>query len=80
MKQESQLFDFRKTDTPPVLLLLDRKNDPVTPLLMQWSYQAMVHELLKIDNGRVNLSKVPDIAPDLKVSFNISVMIFFSSS
>ncbi len=32
MTQEEQLFDFRKTDTPPILLLLDRRDDPVTPL------------------------------------------------
>lgn len=67
MTQEEQLFDFRKTDTPPILLLLDRRDDPVTPLLTQWTYQAMVHELLGIRNGRVDLSDVPDIRPELKV-------------
>ncbi|KAK3629379.1 vacuolar protein sorting-associated protein 45 [Elasticomyces elasticus] len=60
MTQEEQLFDFRKTDTPPILLLIDRREDPVTPLLTQWTYQAMVHELIGIENGRVNLSNVPD--------------------
>src|SRR5436190_4455817 len=63
---EKQLFDFRKVDTPPILLILDRRNDPVTPLLSQWTYQAMVHELLTIQNGRVSLSSVPDIRPELK--------------
>ncbi|KIW00775.1 uncharacterized protein PV09_07755 [Verruconis gallopava] len=66
MTQEDQLFDFRKTDTPPILLILDRRDDPVTPLLTQWTYQAMVHELLGIRNGRVDLSDVPDIRPELK--------------
>ncbi|RHZ56226.1 hypothetical protein Glove_405g4 [Diversispora epigaea] len=66
IQQESQLFYYRKTDTPPILLILDRRNDPVTPLLSQWTYQAMVHELLGIQNGRVNLSDVPDIRPELK--------------
>ena len=66
MTQEEQLFDFRKTDTPPILLLLDRRDDPITPLLTQWTYQAMVHELLEIRNGRVDLSEVPDIRPELK--------------
>lgn len=66
MTQEDQLFDFRKTDTPPILLLLDRRDDPITPLLTQWTYQAMVHELLGIFNGRVNLSDVPDVRPELK--------------
>jgi len=67
MTQEEQLFDFRKPDTPPILLLIDRREDPITPLLTQWTYQAMVHELLGIDNGRVNLSDVPEIRPEFKV-------------
>lgn len=66
MTQEEQLFDFRKVDTPPILLILDRREDPVTPLLTQWTYQAMVHHLLGIKNGRVDLSDVPDIRPELK--------------
>jgi hypothetical protein len=66
LTQEEQLFDFRKTDTPPILLILDRRDDPITPLLSQWTYQAMVHELFGINNGRVDLSEVPDIRPELK--------------
>jgi vacuolar protein sorting-associated protein 45 len=64
--QEEQLFDFRKTDTPPILLIIDRRDDPITPLLTQWTYQAQVHELLGIHNGRVDLGAVPDIRPELK--------------
>ena len=67
MSQEEQLFDFRKADTPPILLIVDRRDDPVTPLLTQWTYQAMVHELLGIHNGRVDLSHVPDVRTELKV-------------
>ncbi|GFP60422.1 mitochondrial translation optimization protein 1 [Trichoderma asperellum] len=66
MTKEDQLFDFRKVDTPPLLLILDRREDPITPLLTQWTYQAMVHHLLGIKNGRVDLSDVPDIRPELK--------------
>ena len=68
IQAESALFDFRLTQVAPLLLILDRRNDPVTPLLSQWTYQAMVHELLGIQNGRVNLSMVPDIQPELSVS------------
>ena len=51
-----ELFDFRPTAGPaPLLLILDRRNDPVTPLLSQWTYQAMVHELIGIQNGRVRI-------------------------
>lgn len=66
MTQEEQLFDFRRVDTPPILLLIDRREDPLTPLLTQWTYQAMVHELLGIDHGRVSLQDVPDIRPELR--------------
>lgn len=34
-----------------LLFIFDRKEDPVTPLLNQWSYQAMLHELLGITNN-----------------------------
>ncbi|RCI10954.1 hypothetical protein L249_5379 [Ophiocordyceps polyrhachis-furcata BCC 54312] len=66
MAQEEALFDLRNVDTPPVLVILDRREDPLTPLLTQWTYQGMVHHLIGICNGRVNLSQVPDIAPELR--------------
>jgi hypothetical protein len=69
MAREESLFDFRRADTPPILLIADRRDDPVTPLLTQWTYQAMVHELIGIRNGRVDLSHVPDVRPELKVSY-----------
>ncbi len=64
--QEEQLFDFRKVDTPPILMILDRREDPITPLLTQWTYQAMVHQLFGIHNGRVDLNDVPNVSPELK--------------
>lgn len=66
MNQEEQLFNFRRMDTPPILLVLDRREDPITPLLTQWTYQAMVHELLGIHTGRVDLKDVPDVRPELR--------------
>ncbi|GAB5036017.1 vacuolar protein sorting-associated protein 45, partial [Nannochloropsis oceanica] len=33
-----QIFEFRRSDGP-CLLILDRRDDPVTPLLSQWTYQ-----------------------------------------
>ncbi|KZC15037.1 Vacuolar protein sorting-associated protein 45, partial [Dufourea novaeangliae] len=65
LSKESNSFDFRQ-ETSPVLLILDRRDDPVTPLLNQWTYQAMVHELLTINNNRVNLSHVKGISKELK--------------
>ncbi|XP_037082861.1 vacuolar protein sorting-associated protein 45-like [Pollicipes pollicipes] len=64
--KEATLFDFRRVDPPPLLLILDRRDDSVTPLLNQWTYQAMMHELLTISNNRVNLSEVPNVPPELK--------------
>ncbi|KAF5277477.1 hypothetical protein FQR65_LT03814 [Abscondita terminalis] len=64
INKESTLFAFSQSNQP-LLLILDRRCDPVTPLLNQWTYQAMVHELLTINNNRVNLSKVKGISKDL---------------
>uniref|UniRef100_UPI00358E7B3D vacuolar protein sorting-associated protein 45-like n=1 Tax=Myxine glutinosa TaxID=7769 RepID=UPI00358E7B3D len=62
ISKDAALFDFRKTDVPPLLLILDRRDDAVTPLLNQWTYQAMVHELLGIQNKRVELPPASDSA------------------
>lgn len=40
-QQESGLFDFRRTEVSPLLLIVDRRDDPVTPLLNQWTYQVL---------------------------------------
>ncbi|KAF9221651.1 Sec1-like protein [Gyrodon lividus] len=80
IQTESTLFDFRLTQVAPLILILDRRNDPVTPLLSQWTYQAMVHELLGIQNGRVNLSMVPDITPELsEITLTTSTDPFFQA-
>ena len=56
---KDDIFDFRRGQDGPLLLVLDRMDDPVTPLLTQWTYQAMVHELLGINNNRVVLRDTP---------------------
>ncbi|KAH3840997.1 hypothetical protein DPMN_114455 [Dreissena polymorpha] len=66
ISKDAGLFEFRRTDVEPVLLILDRRDDAVTPILNQWTYQAMVHELLGISNNRVNLSSVPGISKELQ--------------
>jgi len=50
------LFDFRHNSNAIQLLVLDRMDDPVTPLLSQWTYQAMLHELFGISGNRVRLN------------------------
>jgi vacuolar protein sorting-associated protein 45 len=80
--QSDDIFQFRSTMRPPLsgsggssasgggglhLIILDRRDDPVTPLLSQWTYQAMVHELLGLNNHRVLLKGAPNInSPDLE--------------
>ena len=43
---------------PTTVLILDRREDPVTPLLNQWTYQGMVNELVELKRNRVDLSGV----------------------
>jgi vacuolar protein sorting-associated protein 45 len=66
MDQETALFDFRSQHPAPLLLLLDRCEDPVTPLLNQWTYEAMVHELVSMQNNCVSLEDAPNVPDDLK--------------
>lgn len=69
INKESALFSFRPPENgipPPLLLVLDRRDDPITPLLTQWTYQAMVHQLLTIKNNRVDLSGVAGVPSELK--------------
>ena len=60
MDKESRMFDFRTPDTPPVLLVLDRRTDLVTPLLLPWTYQAMLHDLFTLRNGKLQDSSLQD--------------------
>lgn len=66
--QENKLFTFGSSQrgNQPVCLILDRRDDPVTPLLTQWTYQAMVHELIGLDDNRVNLSNAKGIKKDMR--------------
>ncbi|CRK91636.1 CLUMA_CG005288, isoform A [Clunio marinus] len=69
INKESSLFSFKPPENgvpPPLLLILDRRDDPITALLTQWTYQAMVHQLLTIKNNRVDLSNVVGVPNELK--------------
>lgn len=63
-QQESGLFDFRRSEVSPLLLVIDRRDDPVTPLLNQWTYQAMVHELIGIQDNKVDLRRIGKLPKD----------------
>lgn len=66
MDQEASLYGFREQDRAPLLLILDRREDPVTPLLNQWTYEAMIHELIGAENNRVSLENAPNVPEDLR--------------
>jgi vacuolar protein sorting-associated protein 45 len=50
---------FQSAGTPALVLLIDRRSDPLTPLIHGWSYQGLVHEILGIRNNVVRLKSDP---------------------
>lgn len=51
----SENMDFLRKecgrDYNGLLFIYDRREDPITPLLNQWTYQAMIHELIGLENN-----------------------------
>ena len=80
MARESGLFGGGAGEAG-VLVILDRREDPVTPLLSQWTYQAMVHQLLGINNNRVSLAGVAGVKKDLQeIMLNASQDEFYAAN
>jgi len=66
-RDERKMFDFKGGKNENVcVLVLDRVDDPVTPLLLQWTYQSMIHDLIGIENNTVDLSYAPGVKPEMK--------------
>lgn len=40
------------------MFILDRREDPITPLFNQWKYQAMIHELIGMDLNKIEPGKI----------------------
>lgn len=59
IRKEVSLFDGCHSEhtLAPILLILDRRSDLVTPLLLQWTYQALLHDLFGIRSGSVDTSR-----------------------
>eukprot|EP00045_Choanoeca_perplexa_P005288 m.44700 g.44700 ORF g.44700 m.44700 type:complete len:545 (+) comp13041_c0_seq4:172-1806(+) len=43
----------RTQDPDTLLLILDRRDDLVTPSLLPWTYQALIHDIVGVDQGRL---------------------------
>ncbi|CAN6866032.1 unnamed protein product [Brassica oleracea] len=71
-QHESGLFDFRRTESSPLLLVIDKRDDPVTPLLNQWTYQAMVHELIGLEDNKVDVRAIGSLSKDQQVELVLS--------
>lgn len=56
IEQSFDMFDNKSIDEDVLLLIVDRREDPVTPLLTQWTYQAMIHELIGLENNKVDIT------------------------
>eukprot|EP00658_Telonema_sp_P-2_P004755 TRINITY_DN1176_c0_g1_i1.p1 TRINITY_DN1176_c0_g1~~TRINITY_DN1176_c0_g1_i1.p1 ORF type:complete len:594 (+),score=181.47 TRINITY_DN1176_c0_g1_i1:230-2011(+) len=57
--KEKSVHHHQNRAGTPVLLIYDRKEDPVTPLMTPWTYQSMLHELIGINQNTIDLSGLP---------------------
>lgn len=81
--EERELFDFgnRGREGAPLLIIIDRRDDPVTPLLSQWTYQAMIHEILGLHINRVDLRAIADVKPEFaQVTLSAAQDPFFAAN
>lgn len=58
--QNNNDTEFVEIDSSPTLLILHRNFDPITPLLTQWTYQAMLHEMFEIKNNCISSKSLSD--------------------
>ncbi len=49
----SSRSEFKKEST--LLIIIERKEDPYTPLLMHWSYQSLLHELIGTESNKIKV-------------------------
>ncbi|CCW60087.1 unnamed protein product [Phytomonas sp. EM1] len=72
------LYDYRSKDT--VLLILDRSDDPVTPLLTPWTYQAMLHEHIGLEHNLLRLPEEVENASEEGYAFSEQDDLFFAGN
>lgn len=47
-------------DVNSLLIIVDRRNDLITPIVNKWCYYSMIHEHFDITNNRISLVDVPN--------------------
>lgn len=52
-----------------LVLIYDRREDPITPLLTQWTYQAMIHDNYKINNNIIDFQNEKVVLSDMEDDF-----------
>uniref|UniRef100_A0A8R1HTF8 Vacuolar protein sorting-associated protein 45 n=1 Tax=Caenorhabditis japonica TaxID=281687 RepID=A0A8R1HTF8_CAEJA len=67
MRRENTLFESSDNDT--ILLIVERSLDVITPLLNQWTYEAMIHELLGTSNNRLTCGDQDIVLNELQDAF-----------
>lgn len=50
-------------DINSLLLVIDRRLDLVTPLILHWVYYSMIHQQFNIENNRISLADSPNRQP-----------------
>lgn len=50
------LYGAGRKCTPPIVLVIDRMIDPITPLLTDISYVSLIHEFVVVSNGTYKIS------------------------
>ena len=66
LDEEHILFEQMGGGHQSVILLTDRRLDPVTPLLNQWTYQAMCHEMIGLEKNRMDLRRSPGVKKEFE--------------
>ncbi|KAL0649084.1 hypothetical protein Bca4012_091774 [Brassica carinata] len=60
-QHESGLFDFRRTESSPLLLVIDKRDDP-----------AMVHELIGLEDNKVDVRAIGSLSKDQQVQEQVA--------
>lgn len=76
LQNDPELYAFKPKDC--VMLISDRNDDPITPLLTPWTYQAMLHDLVGIQSNRLRLPETS--AEEEEYCFSQNDDSFFSSN